>query len=257
MLLAIDIGNTNIVLGLFEGKKLICQYRLQSNKSRTIDDYAVDIIELLVTKNITPDRVSGCIIGSVVPDLTLKIKQAIAKFCDKEILTIGENIELNVATEIEDKTEIGCDRLINSIAAFHEFQKGLIIIDFGTATTFDVVGKQGQYIGGVIALGIDLSLQTLHGMTAKLPRITISKQENVIGKNTKQAMNSGVYFGYISLIEGVINKIKNEVNFEPQIIMTGGLASLFLDELNYIEIKPDLTLNGLKLIYDNKLYIIK
>ena len=257
MLLAVDIGNTNIVLGLFQENKLIHQWRLLSNKIKSIDDYAVDIIELLVTFKIDLKQIHGCIIGSVVPDLTQKIKQAISNFCDEEILVIGENIELNVATDIENKAEIGCDRLINSIAAFHEFGKGLIIIDFGTATTFDVVGENGQYLGGVIALGIDLSLQTLHGMTAKLPRITISKQENVIGKNTKQAMNSGVYFGYISLIEGVISKIKNEVDFQPQIIMTGGLASLFSDELNYIEIKPDLTLNGLKLIYDNKLYITK
>ncbi len=253
MLLAIDIGNTNIVLGLFEGKKLLHQWRLLSDRNKLTDDFAVDIIELLVTFKIDPTQINGCIIGSVVPDLTEKVKDAIAKFFSGKIKIAGKDATLAIETDLENKAEIGCDRLINSIAAYQEFGGNLIIIDFGTATTFDVVGDNGQYLGGVIAPGINLSLKALHDMTAKLPKIEIKKQENVIGKNTKEAMNSGVYFGYISLIEGLIAKIEKELGVKTTVILTGGLASLFKDELNIKHCYENLTLDGLRLVYEDNM----
>ncbi len=250
MLLTIDIGNTNIVLGLFEQQKLICQSRLPSSKTKSIDDYAVDIIETLVSKNIAPDQINGCIIGSVVPDLTDKLENAVARFFNGNIKVIRKNSDLNIEIELENTEEIGCDRLINSIAAYKEFGGNLIIVDFGTATTFDIVGDHGQYLGGIIAPGINLSLKALHDMTAKLPKIEIKKQSNVIGKNTKEAMNSGVYFGYISLIEGLVEKIEKELGAKTTKILTGGLASLFNEELQIQHTRQNLTLDGLRLIYN-------
>jgi len=168
-------------------------------------------------------------------------------------LVVGEaDAKLNIDIQVKNKNEVGADRLINSIAGYKKFGGNLIIIDFGTATTFDVVGKNGEYLGGVISPGINLSLKALHDMTAKLPKITVKPQVNVIGKNTIEAMNSGVYFGYISLIEGLVAKIEKEHGEKTTRIMTGGLSEIFKDALantiNHHE--PDLTLDGLRLVYE-------
>jgi len=253
MLLAFDIGNTNITIGLFKDSKLVDVWRLVSDVSRSEDDYAVDIIELLLIKKIDCLEISGAIIGSVVPRLTNSLSSALKKFTNAKILVIGsESVKLNIEIKLNNKKEIGADRLINSIAAYKKFGGNLIIIDFGTATTFDVVGKNGEYLGGVIAPGINLSLKALYDATAQLPKITIKSQKNVIGKNTIEAMNSGVYFGYTSLIEGMINRIENELGHKTTHIITGGLAELFKNELkNSIDHhEPDLTLEGLNIIYN-------
>ena len=198
-------------------------------------------------------KISGTIIASVVPALTGKILEAMKKFTNCQILVVGEaDAKLNIDIQVKNKNEVGADRLINSIAGYKKFGGNLIIIDFGTATTFDVVGKNGEYLGGVISPGINLSLKALHDMTAKLPKITVKPQVNVIGKNTIEAMNSGVYFGYISLIEGLVAKIEKEHGEKTTRIMTGGLSEIFKDALantiNHHE--PDLTLDGLRLVYE-------
>lgn len=251
MLLAIDVGNTNIVLGLYNKGRLTHKWRMISDVHKAADDYAVDIIELFLTEKIDCLQISGCIMGSVVPKLEEILRHAIAKFFGGEILVIGDkNVKLNINITLKNKNEIGADRLINSIAAYHEFGGNLVIVDFGTATTFDVVGANGEYLGGVIAPGINLSLKALHDMTAKLPKITVQKQKNVIGKSTIEAMNSGVYFGYISLVEGMIARIENELKVKTTQIITGGLAELFKKELNNTHHRSDLTLEGLRLIYE-------
>ncbi len=251
MLLAIDIGNTNIVLGLYKQGQLLYKWRIISNITKSPDDYAVDIIELFLLNKIDCLQISGCIIGSVVPKLSELVQQAISKFFSGDILIIGEkNVKLNIEIKLKNKSEIGADRLINSIAAYHEFGGNLIIIDFGTATTFDIVGVNGEYLGGVIAPGINLSLKALHDMTAKLPKISIQKQKNVIGKSTVEAMNSGVYHGYISLVEGMIKRIENELKCQTTQIITGGLAEIFKDEIGIKNHRPDLTLEGLRMIYE-------
>ncbi len=258
MLLAFDIGNTNIVIGLFKNDQLTHKWRLLSDVKKSIDDYAIDIIELLLNAEIHPLKITGIIIGSVVPALTSKLFEASKKFCDEKIhekiFVIGKNVDLKIDIRLEKESEVGHDRLINAIAAFKEFGDNLIIIDFGTATTFDVVGKNGEYLGGVIAPGINLSLKALHDMTAQLPRIEIKPQKNVIGKNTVEAMNSGVYFGYIAMIEGMIQKIESELNTTTKHIITGGLAEIFKDGLKnlFIHHKPDLTLEGLKIIHEQQ-----
>jgi type III pantothenate kinase len=257
MLLAFDIGNTNIVVGIFDGKNLIKQWRLISSTKKTVDDYAVDIIELFLTDKIDLLKIEGCIICSVVPALTEKIDQAARKFLGEEIspkiLVVGDSkTKLNIKIELENKKEVGADRLINSIAAYQKFGGNLIIVDLGTATTFDVVGKNGEYLGGAISPGINLSLKALHDMTAQLPKISIKQQNNVIGKNTIEAMNSGVYFGYISLLEGMILKIDQELGIKTTRIITGGLAEIFKEALqnsiNHHE--PNLTLEGLRIVYE-------
>ena len=258
MLLAIDIGNTNIVLGIFIKQKLIHKWRLISDDKKSADDYAVDIIELFLNHKIDCLQINGCIISSVVPVLTNRITMAIKKFTHESIannlMIIGdEKVKLNIDIKIKNKKEVGRDRLVNEIAGFHQFGDSLIIIDFGTATTFDVVGKNGEYLGGVIAPGINLALKSLHDMTAQLPKISIKPQKNVIGKSTVEAMNSGVYYGYIAMIEGMIKKIEQELGFETKRIITGGLSDIFKEPLkNIIDCQQsDLTLEGLLLIFNN------
>ncbi len=253
MLLTFDIGNTNIVIGLFSGQKLTHKWRMVSDTKKSADDYAVDLIELFLTDKIDCLNISGVIIASVVPALTSKIAEALTKFTSEKILVVGErSIKLDIDIQVQNKNEVGDDRLINAIAAKKKFGNSLLIIDFGTATTFDVVGQNGEYLGGVIAPGINLSLKALHDMTAKLPKISVRPQKNVIGKNTIEAMNSGVYFGYTALIEGMIEKIEKELNHKTTRIITGGLAEIFKDALkNSVQHhEPDLTLEGLKLVYE-------
>lgn len=258
MLLTLDIGNTNIVIGIFENNHLIKKWRLISDPKKSSDDYAVDIIELCLTDKIDCLKISGAIIASVVPALTGLLFEAIKKITSEtfagKILVVGQDqVELAIDLQVKNKNEVGSDRIINSIAAFKKFGGNLIVIDFGTATTFDVVGKSGEYLGGVISPGINLSLKALHDMTAQLPKITIKQQKNVIGKTTVEAMNSGVFFGYISLIEGMVKKIEDELGTKTTKIITGGLAELFKDALeNTIQhYEPNLTLDGLRIVYEN------
>lgn len=250
MLLAIDIGNTNITFGLFTEGSLVSQYRLISDRSKSYESYALDIVELFLNDDVDCLKIKNVIIASVVPDLTLTIKLALQKFSQSSILILGEDAQIDIEIALENKSEIGIDRLVNSFAAFKKFGGDLIVIDFGTATTFDVVGSKGEYLGGVIAPGVNLSIKALHDMTAKLPNIKVQYQKNVIGKNTKEAMNSGIYFGYISLIEGLILRIKAQYGKEMKVITTGGLSSLFsnaISQINFIE--PELTLEGLQQIF--------
>jgi len=248
MLLAIDIGNTNIVLGLFLGEKLIHKFRLETSVQKSDEDYAIDIVELFLNNKIDCLKIASVIIVSVVPSLTNIIEKAVRKFYNGDALVVGKNLKLNIEINIKNKQEVGFDRLINAIAGYKKFGGNLIIIDFGTATTFDVVGKNGEYLGGVIAPGVNLSIKALHEMTAQLPKIQVKSQKNVIGKSTVEAMNSGIYFGYISLAEGLVAKIRAECNQEMRVIVTGGLSSLFGSALTSEEfIKPNLTLEGLRL----------
>jgi type III pantothenate kinase len=247
MFLAIDIGNTNIVLGLFSSDKLVHKFRIETNSNKSADDYAIDVVELFLNSKIDCLKITSVTIASVVPNLTGVIEKAVAKFYNGEILVVGKNLKLNVEVAIKNKSEVGADRLINAIAGYKKFGGDLIIIDFGTATTFDVVGENGEYLGGVIAPGINLSIKALHDMTAQLPKIQVKAQKNVIGKSTFEAMNSGIYFGYISLVEGLVKRIKAEYGKEMKTIITGGLGSLFNSAIAHDHICPDLTLEGLKI----------
>ena len=244
--LIIDIGNTNIVMAVFDGKKILKKWRISSFLNRTKDEYILWLKYIVKQDYIFKD----IIIGSVVPDITQELKVSLFNFFKIKPYIISEDIKVKFPTELEVPSEIGTDRIVNALCAWHLFKKPSIIIDFGTATTFDVVGKKGIYLGGVIAPGVNLSINALHSAAARLPRIAITKQEKVIGKNTVSAMSSGVYWGYIGLIKNILNKIEIELNYKTLVFATGGLADLFISEVSEdIIVNKDLTIQGLFIAY--------
>ena len=252
MLLAIDCGNTNIVFAISENDKIIKQWRINTNINRTADEYSVWLIQLLEIEDLDFSSISGCIIASVVPEALLSLKTFNEKFLGLSPFIVGEkNVKLGININIDIPSEAGADRLVNAVSVNKFYKRPSIVIDFGTATTFDVVGEGGSYEGGVIAPGINLSLEALYMAASRLPRISINNEWlNVIGKNTKHSMHSGIYWGYISLIEGIVKRIKDESNQNYTVIATGGLSEIFSKNCNAIQvIDNDLTINGLIHLY--------
>ena len=254
MLLVIDCGNTNIVFALSKNEEIVKQWRINTNIKRTADEYSVWLIKLLEIENLKLSSISSCIIASVVPEVLLSLKIFNEKYLNINPIVVGEHkLELGIEINIETPSEAGADRLVNAVAVKKFYQKSGIVVDFGTATTFDVVSKHGSYEGGVIAPGVNLSLEALYMAASRLPRININNpfNKNVIGKNTKDSMRSGIYWGYISLIEGIIEKIKRETRTDYLVIATGGLSNLFSEDCNAIQVvDEDLTINGLIHIYN-------
>lgn len=251
MILAIDSGNTNIVFAVFDGDKLVGKWRISSDSLRTADEYFFNLSYLITKDKINIKQIKGVIISNVVPQSTFALKEFCQKYIGKMPLIIGEN---NVNSSIEVKTdnpaEVGADRLVNCVSAIDKYGSNLVIIDFGTATTFDVVNDKSQYIGGVIAPGINLSIAALHKAAAKLPQIDVKKPPSVIGTSTITAMQSGIYWGYIGLIDGIVTNIRQESNINYKVIATGGLAKLFYGASNTIEhLESELTISGLEKIY--------
>ncbi|MFT4718475.1 MAG: type III pantothenate kinase [Rickettsiales bacterium] len=252
MLLTIDIGNTNIHLGIFLKNTLIYESRFVTDDKWDYLFFKIEIEKFLDNNNLSKKDISGIIIASVVPNIDNKILKACSKINKKTTLLKNKELEKIIKIDLKNKEEVGVDRLVNAIYANDKYGPNLIIIDFGTATNFDIVGNNLEYLGGIIAPGINLSLKALSDFAAKLPSITPSKQKNVIGKTTKEAMNSGIYFGYISLINGLNKRIMDEHGEEMKIIATGGLAEIFADEISGLKkIEKNLTLEGLNLVYQN------
>lgn len=251
MLLAIDVGNTNCKFAVFDAEKMIDQWRIQTAHARTADEYAVWLTQLMALRGIAPQQVEGVIIATVVPQVLFNIRQLCIRYFNVEPLVVGEeNVDLGVKILLDRPQDAGADRIVNAIAAFKEFGGPLIIIDFGSGTTFDVVDEQGNYCGGAIAPGIQLSIEAFYLMTARLPRIRVEKPSQVIGKATVPAMQSGIFFGYIGLVEKLVSLIKAEYGKPMKVIATGGLAPLFEKETPVIEaVTADLTMRGLQLIY--------
>ncbi|MGE5146081.1 MAG: type III pantothenate kinase [Candidatus Eiseniibacteriota bacterium] len=248
MLLAIDSGNTNIVFAVYEGDRRRGEWRSSSVNRLTADEYAVWLIQLMALQGMTPADVTDAIIANVVPAVTFDLRTLCRRYFNCDPLIVGESgVELGIDVHMDmPKEEIGADRLVNAIGAAGRYPLPLIVVDFGTATTFDVVDAKGDYCGGVIAPGINLSLEALNLAAAKLPRIAVKKPPSVIGKSTVPAMQSGVYWGYISLIEGVVRRIAEEFGSKMTVVATGGLAPLFAEAVDAIEhLDPDLTLRGL------------
>lgn len=244
--LIIDIGNTNIVFAVYNEKKIIQKWRVSTLIKRTMDEYILWFSSTISDKWHFKD----IIIGSVVPDITEELKLAILSFFDKNALVVSEDFEVIFPVKVDNRSELGTDRLVNALCSWNIYQKPSIIIDFGTATTFDVVGKGGVYLGGVIAPGINLSMSALHAAAARLPRIAITKPKSIIGKNTVSAMSSGVYWGYIGLIKCLLTKIEEEIGYKMIILATGGLANLFVSEIpKDVIINNDLTIRGLFIAY--------
>ena len=246
MLLAIEQGNTNTMFAVHNNVEWIAQWRTATEANRTADEYAVWLTQLLHMNGLGFEDLDGCIISSVVPQSIFNLRNLSRRYMNVEPLIVGENAKLGIEVRITKPTEAGADRLVNAIGAHLTYPGDLLLIDSGTATTFDVVAADGAFEGGLIAPGINLSLHALHEAAAKLPRIAIQKPERVIGKDTVQAMQSGVFWGYIALIEGLVDRIKAEWGAPMTVIGTGGVASLFEGATTSIDrFDPDLTIRGL------------
>ncbi|TGY87399.1 type III pantothenate kinase [Marinicauda algicola] len=252
MLLAIDEGNTNTLFAVHDGKGWIAQWRTATHTTRTADEYAVWLSALLKMEKLALSDLTDCIISSVVPQSLFNLRNLSRRYIGVQPLVIGEpGVELGVEVRIDKPSEAGADRLVNAVGCRIKYDGALIIVDSGTATTFDVVSADGAFEGGIIAPGINLSMQALHTAAAQLPRIAIERPVRVIGKNTVGAMKSGVFWGYIDLIDGLVTRIREEYGEPMTVIGTGGVASLFEGASRTIEhYDPDVTIRGLHEIWN-------
>lgn len=252
MLLTIDLGNTNVVCAVYAGDELRGSWRAATNPNRTADEYAVWLIQVMTLAGLTPSDIDATIIGSVVPDATFNLVRLCQRYFASEPLIVGRpecSVGIGVDLEMPEE-EVGADRLANAVAAQDRYRPPLIVIDFGTATTFDIVDRLGNYSGGVIAPGINLSLRALDMAAAQLPRIGIRRPPTVVGRSTVPAMQSGVFWGYVGLVEGLVQRIRAERGEAMEAIATGGLAPVLAEATDVIDhVDPDLTLWGLRLIY--------
>jgi len=251
MLLAIDIGNTNTKIGVFDGDELKVTWNLATGIHRTSDEYGGVLLNLMERKKVSPSEITGVALCSVVPPLLPVFVELCTEYLDSEPLVVEAGIKTGMRIRLDNPREVGSDRVVDAVAAQHLYGKPLIIVDLGTATTFSVVSQEGDYLGGAIAPGIVISTETLYSRTAALPRIRLSRPEQIIGRNTVTAMQSGIVFGHVGLIEGMIRRIEQELGSKAKVIATGGQACFLAQEIPAIEIvNPDLTLIGLRLIHE-------
>jgi type III pantothenate kinase len=249
MLLVIDVGNTNTVRGVYEGKKLLAHWRVETSARRTYDEYGILVLQLFGWSGIEPGRVTAVAVSSVVPPLQFNLEKMSERYFKTRPMFVGPGVKTGMPILYDNPREVGADRIVNSVAAYEKHHGGLIVVDFGTATTFDVVDHDGAYVGGVIAPGVNLSLKALHDAAAALPFIDVSKPERVVGTNTVACMQSGVYWGYVGLIEGVCARIRAERGVPMTVVGTGGLSTLFAQGTDVLEkIDTGLTIHGLVLI---------
>lgn len=251
MLLLIDVGNTNTVFGLYENEKSRVQWRSATDSRQTADDYAVWLGQLFRLENVEFTDIDSCLISSVVPHGQFHFRNLCRRYFNIEPKFIGESdVRLHINVRVKSPELVGADRLVNAVGAFMAHGGPLIVVDSGTATTFDIVGHDGGFEGGIIAPGLTLSMQALHEAAASLPRVAIQKPENVIGKDTVSAMQSGIFLGYLELIDGLIRRIREEYHEEMKVIGTGGIASLFRNDSKEIDVfDSDITMNGLLEVY--------
>jgi type III pantothenate kinase len=251
MLLAIDIGNSNIVLGVFDGARIRESWRVGTKASRTADEYAMIMKDLFGFTGIDFKKINGVIISSVVPPLLPIMSEMSRKYFKIEPLVVTSETRTGITLKYDNPREIGADRIVNAAAAFEFFGGPLIIVDFGTATTFCAVTKGGEYLGGAITPGVKISAEALYQRAAKLPRVELVRPPTVIGRDTVSAMQAGILFGYAGLVDGIVERIKSELGADAKVIATGGLAELVAPETKTItEVRADLTLQGLRILYD-------
>lgn len=247
-LLVVDVGNTNIVLGVYRGDDLVSSWRLATARERTADEYGILAKQLIGEWG---QALEGAIVSSVVPPLNHAITSMIRKFFGIDPIFVEPGVKTGIAIQTDNPQEVGADRIVNSVAAHAQYGGPVIIVDFGTATTFDLVTADARYMGGVIAPGLNISAEALFARAARLPRVDIRRPATVIGTNTVVNMQSGIYFGYLGLVDGILARIKREVEGLKTIIATGGLAALLAADSEHIEhVDEDLTLKGLKIVYE-------
>jgi type III pantothenate kinase len=248
MLLAIDLGNTNTVFGVYDGERLVMHWRLSTQKNRTVDEYGILLRNLFALENIDAKKIQTVIVASVVPPLDAVLSEMVqGYFSVAPVFVTHENAGIPVL--YNDPREVGADRIVNAVAVVHKYGRPAIVVDFGTATTFDAITAAGEYLGGVIAPGIVISAEALYEHAARLPRIEIQKPVDVIGRSTVGSMQSGLFYGYVSLVDGIIARMKEELGANTRVIGTGGQAPFIRQEAKLIEVvDSNLTLDGLQLV---------
>ncbi|HMM22176.1 MAG TPA: type III pantothenate kinase [Selenomonadales bacterium] len=250
MLLVFDVGNTNIVFGVYDEKNLLYHWRVSTDRQKTADEYGVLINSLFLHRGLSMEDINAVIISSVVPPLIVPLTRMVQRYFRVDPLVVGPGIKTGMCIRYENPREVGADRIVNAIAAYDKFGGPLIIIDFGTATTFCVIDKNGDYLGGAIAPGIGISTEALFQRAAKLPRIELVKPKTVICRNTVASMQSGIIFGFVGQVDEVVRRMQEELESEALVIATGGLANLIAQESKTIKVvEPFLTLEGLRIIY--------
>ncbi len=251
MLLAIDVGNTNITLGIFDKDRLKVTWQLATGIHRMTDEYGVLLLNLLECQKVSPSKITSVSLCSVVPPLVHTLQEMCQKYLNILPLVVEVGVKTGIRICVDNPREVGPDRVVNAVAAHYLYGGSVTVIDLGTATTFDIISKEGDYLGGAIAPGISIASESLFARTAMLPRIELIRPKQVIGRNTISAMQSGIIFGYIGLIEGMIQRIEQELGTKTKVVATGGQAYPLAKEIPAIEIvNPDLTLVGLRLIYE-------
>ena len=251
MLLVIDVGNTNVVIGAMDGEKVLAHFRVRTERDITVDEMGMLFRNLFMSRSLDLSQVKDVIISSVVPPM----QSTLEGFCDTYLsarpMFVGPGIKTGMPIYYDNPKEVGADRIVNAVAAYEKYKRALIIVDFGTATTFDYVSPQGEYMGGAIAPGLVISSEALFQKASKLPRVEIfARPKKAVAKDTITSMNSGLVFGYVGLVDGLVNRMKEETGTEPYVIATGGQAALIASESTTIdEVTPELTLEGLRLIY--------
>jgi type III pantothenate kinase len=249
-LLAIDVGNTNTVIGVYDGDDLVAHWRLQTVQGRTADEYAAMLQQLWALDRLGGPADHG-IVATVVPPVAFELDRLFERHLKVPALTVGPGIKTGMPILYENPREVGADRIVNAVAAHDRFHGGCIVVDFGTATTWDVVTPRGEYLGGVIAPGVAISSEALYEHAAKLPRVEITRPAKVVGRNTVASMQSGLFWGYAGMVDAVVERIREEVGFETRCVGTGGLARLFADACRTLETVDEmLTLRGLKILHD-------
>ena len=251
MLLAIDVGNTNTVLGAFEGQTLRQHWRIETSHSRTADEYGIQLRQLFAVAGLDAAAVDAVVVSSVVPPLAFTLRRMSQRYFGVAPLFIGPGVKTGMPILYEDPREVGADRIVNAVAAWHRHACGLIVVDFGTATTFDAVSRKGEYLGGAICPGIGISMEALFRHASRLPEVEFVRPPHVIGKNTIASMQSGLVYGYVGLVDGICERMTAELGFAPKVVATGGLATLISGVSRSIaEVDEHLTLDGLRLIHE-------